>query len=146
MPPGSIPGCMFGANLLILAQICDELSCGQAEFPRILSQYGQNDLETHGQRPPFSIPAESISGCMFGANLVIPAQMCDELSCGKGKVYGRTDGQTDRQTDRQTDGRTDGQTHATTIPLGPERPWGKKIRVHIIVIALLQGVIMVLPV
>ena len=36
---------MFGANLVILVQICDELSCGQTEFPRILSQNGQNDLE-----------------------------------------------------------------------------------------------------
>ena len=36
---------MFGANLVILAQICDELSCGQAKFPTILSQNGQNDLE-----------------------------------------------------------------------------------------------------
>ena len=94
MPAESIPGCMFGANLMILAQIYDELLCGQAEFPRILSQNGQNDLEGQGQWPPFSIPAKSIPRCMFGANLVIPAQICDELSCGKGKVYGQTDGQT----------------------------------------------------
>ena len=37
----------------------------------------------------------------FGANLLIPAQICDELSCGQGKVYGRTDGRTDRQTERR---------------------------------------------
>ena len=83
-----IPGCMFGANLVILARICDELSHGQAEFPRILSQNGQNDLEGQGQWPPFSITVESIPGCMFGANLVNPAQICDELSCGQAKVYG----------------------------------------------------------
>ena len=46
---------MFSANLVILAQVCDELSRGQAKFPRILSQNGQNDLEGHGQWPPFSI-------------------------------------------------------------------------------------------
>ena len=43
---------MFVANLVILAQIYNELSnlsCGQAEFPRILSQNGQNDLEGQGQ-------------------------------------------------------------------------------------------------
>ena len=40
---------MFGANLVILAQIYDELLCGQAKFPRILSQNGQNDLEGQGQ-------------------------------------------------------------------------------------------------
>ena len=45
----SILGCMFGANLVILAQISDELSHGQAEFPRILGQNGQNDLEGQGQ-------------------------------------------------------------------------------------------------
>ena len=90
----SIPGCMFGANLVISAQICDELSCGQAEFPRILSRNGWNDLEVWGQWPPFSIPAESIPWCMFGANLEILAQICDELSCGQHKVYRWTDTKT----------------------------------------------------
>ena len=104
IPAESIPGCMIGANLVILAQICDELWRGQAKFPSILSQNGQNDLEGQGQWPPFSIPSESIPGCMFGANLVIPAQTCDELSCGEGKIYGRTDGQTDGRTDRRRQG------------------------------------------
>ena len=40
---------MFGANLVILAQICDELLCGQAKFPRILSQNDQNDIEGHAR-------------------------------------------------------------------------------------------------
>ena len=40
---------MFDTNLVILAQICEELLCGQAEFPRILRQNGQNDLEGQGQ-------------------------------------------------------------------------------------------------
>ena len=111
IPAESIPGCMFGANLVILAHIYDEISCGQAEFPRILRQNGQNDLEGQGQWPLFSIPTESIPRCMFGANLVIPAQICDELSCGQGKVYGRTDGQ----------------TLATTIPLRPEISRGKNL-------------------
>ena len=70
---------MFAANLVILAQIYDELSRGQAKFPRILSQNGQNDPEGHGQWPPVSKPAVSIPGCMFAANLVILAQICDEL-------------------------------------------------------------------
>ena len=47
--PKRIPGCIFGAKLVILAQICDELSHGQAEFPRILRQNGQNDFEGQGQ-------------------------------------------------------------------------------------------------
>ena len=89
IPAESIPGCMFGSNLKSLAQIYDELSCGEAE---ILSHNGQSDLEGHGQWPLFSIPTESIPWCMFGANLVIPAQICDELSCGQSQVYGRTDG------------------------------------------------------
>ena len=110
----SIPGCMFAAHLVILAQICDELSRGKAKFPRILSQKGQNDLEGHGQWPLFSIPTKSIIWCMRGANLVVLTQMCDELSCGQGKVYG------------QTDQRTVGQTQTTTIPLRSERPRGNK--------------------
>ena len=77
IPAESIPGYMFGANLVILTQICDESSHRQAKFPRILSQ---NDLEGHGQWPPFSIPAVSITGYMFDANLVIPTHICDELS------------------------------------------------------------------
>ena len=108
----TIPGCMFGANLVILAQICNELSHGQAECRRILSLNGQNYLEGQGQWLPFSTPAESIPGRMLGANLVIPAQNC-ELSCGQGKLYGRMDRQ------------TDGQTQATTIPLRPERAQGE---------------------
>ena len=43
------PGCMFDTNMVILAQICDELLHEQAKFPRIQSQNGQNDLEGHGQ-------------------------------------------------------------------------------------------------
>ena len=91
LPGESIPGYVFGANFVIPDQICVELSRGQAKFPRILSQNGQNDLEGQSHWPIFSTPAESIPGCMFGGNLVILAQICDELSCGQGKVYGETD-------------------------------------------------------
>ena len=106
---------MFGANFVILAHIYDELSRWQAEFPRILSHNGQNDLEGQGLWPLFSIPTENIPWCMFGANLVIPVQVCDELSCGQGKVYGRTDGRTDRRTYAGNDN-----------TLRPEMPRGKK--------------------
>ena len=85
VPVHSVPGCNFRANLVILAQICDKLSSGQAKFPRILSQNGQNDLEGQGQWLPFWIPAESITGCMFGTNLVVLAQVCDELLCRQSK-------------------------------------------------------------
>ena len=79
-------------KLVIPVQICDELLCGQVQFPKNLSQ---NDLEGQGQWLPFSIPAESIQWCMFGAKLVILAHICDKLLCGQAKVYGRTDGWTD---------------------------------------------------
>ena len=85
IPVQSIPECMFGANLVIVAQIYNELSHGQAKFPRILCQNGQNDLEGQGQSPPFAIPAESIPWCMFGTNLMILAHMYDELSCIQAK-------------------------------------------------------------
>ena len=45
MPTDSIPGRMFGANLVILAKICVELSRGQTEFPRILSQMTKMTLK-----------------------------------------------------------------------------------------------------
>ena len=51
----------------------------------------------------FSIPTESILWCMFGANLVIPAQISDELLYGQSKVYERTDREMDRQTDAGND-------------------------------------------
>ena len=41
----SIPGCMFGANFVILAQICDELSRGQAEFTINLSEMAKMTLK-----------------------------------------------------------------------------------------------------
>ena len=82
MPAEKIQRCIFGANLVILAQIHYKLSCEQAKFPIILSQNDQNDLESQGQWPPFSIPAESVPGCMFVVHLVILAQICDELSRG----------------------------------------------------------------
>ena len=37
--------------------------------------------------------------CMFSANLAIPAQICDDLLCGQGKVYGQTDGPVDAGND-----------------------------------------------
>ena len=42
---------MFGVNLVIVAQIYEELTHGQAkfQFPGILSQNGQNDFESQGQ-------------------------------------------------------------------------------------------------
>ena len=81
----SITECVLVANLVILSQICDELSCGQIKFLRILSQNGQNDLEGQCQWPLFSNPDKGIPRCMFGANLVIPAQICDELLRGQAK-------------------------------------------------------------
>ena len=36
---------MFGTNLVILTQIYEELSHGQAKIPGILRLNGQNDLE-----------------------------------------------------------------------------------------------------
>ena len=70
---------------MILAQIHYNLSHEQAKFPRILSQNGQNYLEGQDQWLPFAIPAKSIPGYIFGANLVIPAQTWDKLSHRQGQ-------------------------------------------------------------
>ena len=101
IPAESSPGCMFGANLVILAQICDASSRGQDKFTRKMGRNCQNDLEGHSQWPPFSIPAESIPGCMSGANLVIPAQIWDESSCRQNKVYRRTNRRMNRRRQQQ---------------------------------------------
>ena len=83
---------MFGANVVILTQIYDELSCRQAEFPRILKKIAKMPLkDLHFQ---YQLKA---SWCMFGVNLVIPAP---EFSCGQIKF---TDRRPDVQTDRWTD-------------------------------------------
>ena len=81
----------IGANVVIPGQIHYKLLCKQPKFPRIFSQNGQNDFESQDHLLPFSIPAESMLGCMFGTNLMIPSQICDELSCGQGKVHGQMD-------------------------------------------------------
>ena len=88
---------MFGAKLVIVAQVCEELSQRQAGFPSILSQNGQNDFKDKGQWPPVSISAESMPGCIFGANLVILTQIYDELLCGQDKfpIILRQNGQND---------------------------------------------------
>ena len=103
-PPFSIPAerisrCIFLSNLVIVTEIHYMLLCEQAKFPKILSQNGQNDLEAQGQWPQFSIPAVNFPGCMFCANLVIPTQIFDDLSCGQGKAYGQTDRRPDTGND-----------------------------------------------
>ena len=47
------------------------------------------------------MPAQSIPGCRFGANLVILAQIWVKLLFEQGKVYGLTDGQTGGRRQRQ---------------------------------------------
>ena len=44
---------MLGTNLVIPAQICDELLHGKAAFAIILSQNDQHDLDGQGQGFPF---------------------------------------------------------------------------------------------
>ena len=65
------------------AQICKELSDGQAKFPTILSQNGQITLKNKINDPHFDTSPEY-------------SQICDLLSCGQGKVD-------DRRTDAGND-------------------------------------------
>ena len=108
IPVKSTSGCIFGANLMILAQIYAELSHGQYEFPRILSQNGQNDLEVKVNDPYFQYQLRvSHDACLVQI-------WWFQLKFGYVKF-----------TDRQTNGRTYGQTQAKTIPLRPERSRSK---------------------
>ena len=80
IPPDWIIRCTFGANLVVLAQMYYKESGRQAKFPRILCR---NDHDSQDQWPSFSIPAESIPGCILGATLVILAQIYEKLSHGQ---------------------------------------------------------------
>ena len=54
---------MFGANLVIPAQIWDKLSHGHAKFPKILSQNGQSELEDLSRSmTQFSISVQEYPG------------------------------------------------------------------------------------
>ena len=104
-PPYSIPvkiisRCIFGANLVILAQIHYKLLHRQVNYPRILSQNGQNDIGGQGRWPLFSIPTESIPGCMFGAHFGdsrsnLASYRADKVKFTDGRTDGRTYGRTD---------------------------------------------------
>ena len=63
---------------------------------------------------------------------MIPAQICDKLSCGQGEVY-VTSYRVDKVkfTYGQRDGWTDGRTQEMTIPLRPERPRVKMLNIAI---------------
>ena len=69
--------CKFGD----FTQLGGESSRVQSAFLRTLSQNGQNDLEDQGQWSLFA--AGSIPWFVFVANLMILAQICDELSGGQ---------------------------------------------------------------
>ena len=69
-------------------------------------------LKVKARDPYFVYQLYRIQWCMFGENLVIPAQICDELTCGLGKVYGQTGGRPDGRMGRRTDADNDN-THST---------------------------------
>ena len=85
-PPHSIPvkgisRCIFGINWVILAQIYFMSLRGQAKFPRILSRNGQNGLE--GQGYCIFDTRHKYPVMHFGANVVIPVKIRDELLRGQ---------------------------------------------------------------
>ena len=87
----------------------------QPKFPEFRVKLAKMTLKVKVQDPNFQYQPRV--WCMFGVNLVILAQLYDELLCRIIEVYRQ------RQT---TDGLTEGQMQATIIPLRPERPSGYK--------------------
>ena len=85
---------MAGVNLMIQAQICDELLCRQAKFPRFLSQNGQNDPNFQYQP---SIPGLFWVQIWWFQLKSVTCYRVDKL-----KVHWQTDRQTDGRTDRWT--------------------------------------------
>ena len=96
IPAERIPSCILDANLVILAEIHYKLSHGQTKFLRIWVKMAKMTLKVNVNDPIFNTSQEYPK---FGANLAIPAQICDELSCGQGKVYRQIDWLTGRRTD-----------------------------------------------
>ena len=90
---------MLGANCVIPARICDELSHGQAEFPKIMSQNGQNDFEDQGQWSLFVfIPADSIQDACLEQIWWFWLESVTSYRADKVKF---TDRRTDRRRQRQ---------------------------------------------
>ena len=93
---------MFGANLVILAQICDELSHGQAKFPRILSQMTKMTLKVtvndlHFQYQP-RLSQDACLGQIWWFQLnPVTIYRADKIKL----TGGQTDGRTDRRRQRQ---------------------------------------------
>ena len=81
---------------------------------RFLSRNGQMTLNVKVKAPYFKCQLKVFHNACLVKILVISAQICDELSCGQGKVHDkRTDGQTDRRRQWQ-------------YPFGMKGQWAKK--------------------
>ena len=81
---------MFNANLVILAQICNELSHGQAEFSRILSKIAKMTLKVTVNDLRFQYqPQVSQDACLLKI-------WWFQLKFVTSYRYGWKDGQTDR--------------------------------------------------
>ena len=93
---------MLGAYLVIPALICDELSCGQAEFPRIPIKNGQNDEVKVGELHFQYQQRISNDTCLVSIWWFYPKSVT-KLSRGQGKFYERTDRQADRLKDTGND-------------------------------------------
>ena len=102
IPAEKIPRHIFGAHLVILAQIDDKLSCRQAQFPRIPRvKMAKMTLKVRSTTPIFhsswNYPRMHV-WCKFGDS----SRIRDELSCGQLKFRdGQTDGHTYRHRQRQ---------------------------------------------
>ena len=83
---------MFGANLEIPVEICEELSHRQTEFPRIKATKIILKVKVNDPHSQYQLRVS------HDAYLVVLALICDELLCRQDKVYRRTDWQTDEWT------------------------------------------------
>ena len=99
---GQYPGSMFGANLVILAQIYDELSHGQANFLEFWVEMAKMTLKVTVNDPYFQYQVKvSHDECLMQ---IWWFRLKSVMSYCADKV-------------KFTDGGTDWQTQATTIPL-----------------------------
>ena len=104
-----VPRCISGPILENLTSIGGDFSSGQAQNGVNFNFEAEFNLEAHGQSPHKTIGILTKVFYISGPNLVILAEMVDELSSGQ--VH-----------DWQTDTRTHTHTQATTIPEGQNWP------------------------
>ena len=131
IPAWKIPRSIFGANLVILDEICDVLLRRQTKFPGILSQMTKWYCRSRPVTSIFNYSRESqyarlVQIWWFQLKSVTSYRV-DKVMFAGGRTdihtHGQTDRQTERKKERQTDRQTDRQDRHTDINEERQTDW-----------------------